>query len=262
MEILEADSTDYKIRQTSLELEYTAAYREWVESLPDDERQQLAALGLDRPSAPGYSSGVGISGDAADNAIAEEIVAPAEEESAADLRTAEAVGKLIAELLTNDSTLAVECLALATGVCYSGASENSIAKKYGVTRAAVSKRCIELCERIGVKNRRALKSEIAREIYSERAIEAHRAAGREITGELSKPRRVESLSIHASRAAAVWRRVKKSQWMKDAGAAELLLARRSLRPCFQIADELTAMIRETDDRAIIAELDRDLAGQA
>ncbi len=266
MEILEADSADYKVRQSREEIEYTAAYREWIQSLPPDERQELAALGLDKPSAPGWSSGTGLDLDMAELAVAKEVAAPAEDKEihdwriAADLRTAEAIAKLVCELLANDPTLGVECLALSTGIAYEGSSEVAIARKYGVTRAAVSKRCLELAERLGVKNVRAMKSEQAREIYAERAIAVHRAAGRELTGETNRASRVQTMGAFASRAAAVWARVKKSQWIKNAGAAELLLARRSLRPCFEIADELAAMIREKGDRGIIRELEADLGG--
>ena len=265
---IESDAADYKIRQSREEIEYAREYEKWIQSLPPDERAQLAALGLDRPSAPGWSSGPALGLDAAELAVAEEVAAPVENEEihdwrvAADLRVAEAINKLLSEFLANDPSLGVECIALATGIAYEGASENAIAKKYGVSRAAVSKRCIELAERLGVKNRRALKSEEAREIYRERAVEVHRAQGREITTEPPRASRVETMGALAARIAANWRRVSKSRWLKDAGAGELLLARRSLRPVFQVADELAAMIRAKDDRAIIRELEHDLAGQA
>ena len=269
MEILEADSADYKIRQSREELEYAREYEKWFASLSPEERRELASLGLDKPSAPGWSSGPAIGTDAGELAIAAEIVAPDPDPDAdhdwrvaADLRVAEAIAKLVCELLANDPTLGVECLALATGVAYEGASEISIARKYGVSRAAVSKRCIELSERLGVKNRRALKSESAREIYRERAVEVHRAQGREITTEPPRASRVETLGMHSSRAAAVWRRVKKSEWVRNATAGELLVARRSLRPCFEIADQLAALIRAKDDRSVTRELEHDLAGQA
>ena len=269
MEILEADSADYKIRQSREELEYAREYEKWFASLSPEERRELASLGLDKPSAPGWSSGPAIGTDAGELAIAAEIVAPDPDPDAdhdwrvaADLRVSEAIAKLISELLSNDATLATECLALISGVCYTGASENSIAKKYGMTRAAVSKRCIELCERVGVKNFRAMKSEQAREIYAARAVEVHRQAGRELTTEPPRGRRIETVGGLASRIAGIWRRIQKSQWIKDAGAAELLLARRSLRPAFQVADELERLIRAKDDRAVTRELEHDLAGQA
>jgi hypothetical protein len=52
--------------------------------------------------------------------------------------------------------------------------------------------------------------------------------------------------------------LQKSDWIKSASAAELLLARRSLRPVFQVADELAQLIRATGDRQIIAQLEHDL----
>jgi hypothetical protein len=150
-------------------------------------------------------------------------------------------------------------LALTTGIAYEGNSMIAIAKRHGLTRAAVSKRCIELSERLGVKNPRPMKTERAREIYRDRAVAVHREAGREIAGEPHRGAKVETLNSHASRIAGIWTRVKKSDWIKSANAAELLLCRRSLRPCFQVADELTAMIRATGDRQIIAQLKHDLA---
>jgi hypothetical protein len=135
----------------------------------------------------------------------------------------------------------------------------AIAKRHGLTRAAVSKRCIELSERLGVKNPRPMKTERAREIYRDRAVEVHRRAGHEIAGEPHRGAKVETLGSHASRIAGIWTRLQKSDWIRGANAAELLLARRSLRPALTIADELAAMIREKGDRGIIRELEHDLA---
>jgi len=66
----------------------------------------------------------------------------------------------------NKTRMSMEVLALVSGICYKGISETAIAKRHGVTRAAVSKRCVELCERMGLPPSRAMKSEEAREIYS------------------------------------------------------------------------------------------------
>jgi hypothetical protein len=135
----------------------------------------------------------------------------------------------------------------------------AIAKRHGLTRAAVSKRCIELSERIGVKNPRPMKSESAREIYRDRAIAVHREAGREIAGEPHRGAKVETIGSHSSRIAGIWTRLQKSDWIKSASAAELLLARRSLRPAFQVADELARLIRSKNDPAITAQLEADMA---
>jgi hypothetical protein len=41
-----------------------------------------------------------------------------------------------------------------------------IARRHGLTRAAVSKRCIELSDMLGIHASRAMKSEEARKAYS------------------------------------------------------------------------------------------------
>jgi hypothetical protein len=136
----------------------------------------------------------------------------------------------------------------------------AIAKRHGLTRAAVSKRCIELSERLGVKNPRPMKTERAREIYRDRAIAVHREAGREIAGEPHRTAKVETLGSHASRIAGIWTRLQKSDWIRGASAAELLLARRSLRPVFQVGDELERLIRSKNDPTITRQLEHDLGG--
>jgi hypothetical protein len=263
---IELDDADYRIRQSAAEIEYAREYEKWIQSLPPEERRELAALGLASPELPKHSNGIGLSRDAAEQSAAsclDEIAAPDPDEgiSPEDLRVCEALQKLIGELIVDrNPALAIECLALTTGIAYEGNSMIAIAKRHGLTRAAVSKRCIELSERLGVKNLRPMKTERAREIYRGRAVAVHREAGREIAGEPHRGAKVETLNSHATRIAGIWARVKKSDWIKSANAAELLLARRSLRPVFQVADELAAMIRRKNDKAITAQLEHDLGG--
>jgi hypothetical protein len=262
---------DYHQRQAAADQEYQQAYTEWIASMTPQERELLTTLGLDEPDLPRRSAGIGLSCDAAEQSgascldeIIDESAGPQEHDDdfwkvAADLRAGEAIIRIVSEILGGgNAALTTECLALATGVAYEGASESAIALKFGITRAAVSKRCIELSERLGVKNPRAMKTERAREIYRERAIAVHREAGREIAGEPHRGAKVETLGSHASRIAGIWTRLQKSDWIKSASAAELLLARRSLRPVFQVADELAAMIRSKNDPAITQQLDHDL----
>jgi hypothetical protein len=259
--------SDYHQRQATLDQEYAKEYAAWLDTLSPQERQQLAALGLDSPEIPKQrSAGIGVSRDAAEQSAAQsldEIAAPDPDEgiSPEDLRTCEVIQKLIGELIVDrNPALAIECLALTSGIAYEGSSMIAIAKRHGLTRAAVSKRCIELSERLGVKNPRPMKTERAREIYRDRAVEVHRRAGHEIAGEPHRGAKVETLGSHGSRIAGIWTRLQKSDWIKSANAAELLLARRSLRPVFQVADELAAMIRRKNDKAIIAQLEHDLGG--
>lgn len=59
--------------------------------------------------------------------------------------------------------LGIECLALVTGIGYEGASMAAIARRHRVTRAAVSKRCVELCEAFGIPPVRAMRPESSRQ---------------------------------------------------------------------------------------------------
>ena len=59
--------------------------------------------------------------------------------------------------------LGVECMALVTGIGYEGSSMAEIARRHRVTRAAVSKRCVDLCDAFGVPPVRAMRPEKNRE---------------------------------------------------------------------------------------------------
>lgn len=77
---------------------------------------------------------------------------------------ARVVGRLIS---TANARLSLEVLALVSGICYRGLSETEIAKRHGITRAAVSKRCVELTNDLGLPPSRAMKSEKSRKAYAE-----------------------------------------------------------------------------------------------
>ena len=79
-----------------------------------------------------------------------------------------AMRKVVGELAANPNTrLSLEVMALVTGICYQGLSQTVIAQKHGITRAAVSKRCVEFAEKLGLPPSRAMKSEESRETYAE-----------------------------------------------------------------------------------------------
>ena len=65
----------------------------------------------------------------------------------------------------DNARLSLECLALVTGLAYCGDSMSEIAKRHGVTRAAVSKRCVELTRTLNLKTSRAMRSLKARQSY-------------------------------------------------------------------------------------------------
>ncbi|MCB1079433.1 MAG: hypothetical protein KDM64_16565 [Verrucomicrobiae bacterium] len=167
---------DYEIRQRSRDEDYRKAYADWVESLPPEERERLGELGLDRPSVPGAGTGAP-SRDLAESSLAacepeeidEDESAPAEPLSLAEPdpeRLHDLLRRLVGELIGQDNArLSLECLALVTGLAYCGDSMTDIAKRHGVTRAAVSKRCVELTRALNLQPSRAMRSLPARQSY-------------------------------------------------------------------------------------------------
>ncbi len=167
---------DYEIRQRSRDEDYRKAYGEWVASLPPEERERLGELGLDRASVPGAGTGAP-SRDLAESSMAccgpEEIVeaepqpptTPSLDEPDPE-RLHDLLRRLVGELIGQDNArLSLECLALVTGLSYYGDSMTDIAKRHGVTRAAVSKRCVELSRALNLKPSRAMRSIPARQSY-------------------------------------------------------------------------------------------------
>jgi hypothetical protein len=74
--------------------------------------------------------------------------------------------RLVGELIGQDNArLSLECLALVTGLSYCGDSMTEIAARHGVTRAAVSKRCVELSRALNLQPSRAMRSISARQSY-------------------------------------------------------------------------------------------------
>jgi len=173
---------NYEIRQRSRDEDYRQAYTDWVASLSAEERKQLGELGLDRPSIPGSGTGAP-SRDVAESSLAccgpeepsEALFSAAEGQECGERkevvsgdseRLHDLLRRLVGELIGQDnSRLSLECLALVTGLAYCGDSMTEIAGRHGVTRAAVSKRCVELTRTLNLKPSRAMRSLKARQSY-------------------------------------------------------------------------------------------------
>ena len=98
----------------------------------------------------------------------------------------DAMRRVLGEILIHDnSRLTAECIALASGLSYSGASETEIAQRHGITRAAVSKRCVELTELLDLRPSRAMRSLTARKSYRSARIQSTRS--HEHTPETTQP---------------------------------------------------------------------------
>lgn len=163
----------YAVRQRQRDSSYSRVYRQWVESLPPEDLAKLKALGLDSAYLPGGSGGA--CKDAADTSRARcedplPEVEPQTETAQADNSDGEYVHdvlrKIIGELADqNNCRLSLDCVALVTGLSYQGLSMTQIADRHGISRAAVSKRCVELTIALRLRPSRAMRSLLARVSY-------------------------------------------------------------------------------------------------
>lgn len=187
---------DYAPRQMRRDREYEDAWnspevREWIENLPAEERKRLEADGHLRPL--GWQHGSGKSDrDLADSPLASEepdilgevdahlthsgSVRPAEESAApaqvvdageAEERLMDLLRRLMAEVVSQKNPkLTVECLAIACGLnLVDGDSMQEVARRHGISRAAVSKRVVDIAEKLNLPPSRAMRSKAARTTY-------------------------------------------------------------------------------------------------
>lgn len=161
---------------------YVREYEAWVKGLSPGERAKLAALKLDKPMVDDHrASGTGLDDDIANSPAASvpaeqpqdepEPAAPSESPSTAPIPQEglwDALRRLLGEILVMPNrSLTVECLAVVSGLSYVGDSLTEIARRHRVTRAAVSKRCVDLTERLSLPPSRAMRSLTARKSYRE-----------------------------------------------------------------------------------------------
>jgi hypothetical protein len=169
---------------------YHDAYSAWIAGMTPAERRELAKVGLDRPLHPhSISSALPASTVITSNGLGRndedgEVHEDEEEDAHPDqwqasmehaaeeidqaqvdyLKLGEAIRSLLGLILaSSNARLTVECIALVTGILYDGISEAAIAKKHGITRAAVSKRCVEAAEALGLDPSRAMRGVEVRE---------------------------------------------------------------------------------------------------
>jgi AcrR family transcriptional regulator len=153
---------DYSKKQAIKEAAYAREYKAWLATLTPEERYQAKRLGLNAPLLPGDVIGC-LDEDAADTPMASvpaaEFSEPSETETTPlhEEQIWDILRRLIGELLAErNARLTLECLALVSGLSFLGDSMAAVARRHGVTRAAVSKRCIELTERLRVIPSRAM----------------------------------------------------------------------------------------------------------
>ena len=173
---------DYSKRQSAKDAQYERDYQAWVDSMSLAERREAEKLGLLKPWIQRHGNG------APDHDMAESSRASHTPDIAAlvdhDQEVHEATGTrnvtdvlrhFVADLLSEGNTrLTIECLAIALGLsAYDGETMTEIAQRHGITRAAVSKRCVDITKRLKVLPSRAMRSESARKTYQKSQIKQH-----------------------------------------------------------------------------------------
>jgi hypothetical protein len=159
-----ARSLSYHTRQTSKDIAYRKEYRAWLSQLPPAERQNLKALHLDRPLID-YHISESICDITERNFRAPALVEPDLSSPRLDARET-AIRILIRVGDAANPRLEVATLQFVFGVnLLMGLSGTQIAAKYGLSRAAFSKRCKECQREFGIPPSRAMKSLQACEVY-------------------------------------------------------------------------------------------------
>lgn len=149
------------------------AYETWIASLSPEEKARLRKESpelLEYMPAGTKANGTGFDKDVSETPACRTYDEPEPENDNEDERscatTLDVLRKIVGELLArSNSRLSLECLALATGLSYRGNSQTEIGDRHGVSRAAVSARCVDLCNALGIDPSRAMKSKRARESY-------------------------------------------------------------------------------------------------
>jgi hypothetical protein len=170
-------SESYVARQRERDERYQREYAEWINSMPPEERRKFKEMGLDKAYLPSGSGGATKDAAESSRARSEDSHEEPEESSLIEPcshhpQSADTEGlhdllrRLVGEMVSqNNARLSLDCLALVTGLAYDGDSMTEIAKRHDVTRAAVSKRCVELTQSLNLKPSRAMRSLLARESY-------------------------------------------------------------------------------------------------
>jgi len=178
------NSDDYAKKQAKRDADYERDYEVWVKSMTLEERREAEKLGLLKPCLQRHGNGAA-DHDMADSSAAShtpDIAALVDhEDEKPEVHSmgsaTEILRRLVADIVAEDNTrLTIDCLTIALGLrVYSGDSMTTIAKRHGITRAAVSKRCVDIIERLKLPPSRAMRSEQARKIYQGSQLKRYRS---------------------------------------------------------------------------------------
>jgi hypothetical protein len=175
---------DYAKKQAQRDAQYEREYQAWVKSMSPAERREAEALGLLKPCLAKHGNG-SANGDAADSPLLRigddpALLVDADPQHPKPTHDTEAIycaiRRVVGEILCHDNArLTTECIALVSGLAYTGSSMTEIAQRHGISRAAVSKRCVELTELLDLPPSRAMRSLTARKRYRDARIKSTRS---------------------------------------------------------------------------------------
>jgi len=174
------DGGDYTRRQIVRDAQHADAYRKWVEGMSPADRENLRRLGIDEPDTSYHGTGMS-DRDLADSPLASEepdIIGQIEPEALPEgsgpfdsENLWDALRRMLGELLNQkNAKLTLECFAVVSGASFLGDSMTSIARRHGVTRAAVSKRCIDIARQLNLPPSRSMRAVTARDSYRQAQI--------------------------------------------------------------------------------------------
>jgi hypothetical protein len=178
------NSDDYAKKQTKRDAQYERDYEAWVNSMTLEERREAEKLGLLKPSLQRHGNGApdhDMAGSSRASHTPDIAALVDHEDEALETHSmgsaTEILRRLVADIVAEDNTrLTIDCLTIALGLrVYSGDSMTTIAKRHGISRAAVSKRCVDIIERLKLPPSRAMRSEQARKIYQRSQLKRYRS---------------------------------------------------------------------------------------
>jgi len=178
---------DYAKRQAQRDQQYLHSWksdeaRQWMESLPPEERRKLEADGLLAPMLPKDGSGVLLDGDLAESPLASSTPDIAEQIDGSETKenaNAQARSDVLASFCARmrgcaNPALVFDAVCYGTGVlAIEGQSATELAAKHCVTKQAFSKIAVEWCTKFGLPPARSMKSKRARAAYRKRAKAVH-----------------------------------------------------------------------------------------
>ncbi|MFA6286989.1 MAG: hypothetical protein WC661_06335 [Opitutaceae bacterium] len=168
--------------QDTRDAEYATAYREWLATLPPDERARLAAQGLGEPdtsrrtSTREHDDSVITRSESPESKPGDDLVftptqsppsAPTPDDAPPSITASDILASFCARIRAHPSPLlAFDAACFASGLMdIEGLSETALAKRHGVTRAAFSRLVIQWSQTFALQPSRGMRSKRARQSY-------------------------------------------------------------------------------------------------